>query len=62
MKKLILAAVIIAGIYAESDLNKEVLLQECIDYKGGSDKDCRECFYEVYGYYPQEETINKSTK
>jgi hypothetical protein len=59
MKKLILAAVIIAGIYAESDLNKEVLLHECIDYKGGSDKDCKECFYEVYGYYPENDTINK---
>jgi hypothetical protein len=59
MKKLLLAAAIICGIYAESDLNKEVLLHECIDYKGGSDSDCKECFYEVYGYYPENDTITK---
>lgn len=49
MKKLLLAAIIVAGIYAESDLNKQVLLQECIDYKGWSDQDCEECWREVYG-------------
>lgn len=49
MKKLLLAAIIVAGIYSESDLNKQVLLQECIDYKGGSDQDCEECYREIYG-------------
>ena len=66
MKKLILAAIILAGVYAENDLNKQVLLQECIDYKGGSDQDCEECYREVYGdedeFYPEQpiQETNKS--
>lgn len=65
MKKLILAAIVLAGVYAESDLNKQVLLQECIDYKGGSDQDCEECYREVYGdeaFELMQKEINEETK
>jgi hypothetical protein len=49
MRKLLLAAIVTMGIIFDSDLNKEVLFQQCIDYRGAGDAACEECWREVYG-------------
>lgn len=49
MKKLIFTAVFAVGIWAASELDKQILLQECVDNSEGTDTDCEECYVKVYG-------------
>jgi hypothetical protein len=52
MKKVILLAILCVGIWAASEFDKEILLQECIDNTEGTDADCEECYFKVYGERP----------
>ena len=49
---IILLAVLTAGLWLGSSFDKEVLLIECVQEKEGTDSDCDECYYKVYGTYP----------
>jgi len=45
---------IVAGLYIGSSLDKEVLLHECVQECDGSDAECEECYFQVYGEYPND--------
>lgn len=49
MKKLLLAAFIVAGIVSEATLEREELFQDCMNWKGHTEEGCQECYEEVYG-------------
>jgi hypothetical protein len=49
MKKIALIAIAVAGIHYASQIDKERLLIECVEGTEGSDTDCEQCYYEVYG-------------
>lgn len=48
-KKIIFILVIIAALYMASSTDKELMLHDCIEYRGGSDADCERCYFEIYG-------------
>ena len=52
MKKIIFTAVFALGIWTASELDKEMLLQECVDNTEGTDTDCEQCYFKVYGKHP----------
>lgn len=52
MKKVITIAMLALGIWVASELDKQVLLQECVDTTEGTDTDCEECYFKVYGERP----------
>ena len=51
-KAIIFFAVFTAGLWLGSEIDKEILLHECIQQTDGSDADCEECYYKIYGAYP----------
>lgn len=52
--KIIIAIVIaLAAFKVGSDLDKEVLLYECVAETEGTDTDCEQCYEKVYGQKPQ---------
>jgi hypothetical protein len=52
MKKTILfIAVFIAALHLASSFDKEVLLIECVEQTDGTDTDCEECYYKIYGHH-----------
>jgi len=50
-KAIIFIAILTAGLWVGSSLDKEVLLYECVQQTEGTDADCEECFYKVYGHH-----------
>jgi hypothetical protein len=40
------------SFYNESKQNE---LMQCVEYTDGTDTDCIECYYKVYGEYPSNE-------
>jgi hypothetical protein len=50
-KAIIFLAVFTAGLWLASDFDKEVLLYECVQQTEGTDSDCEECYYKIYGHY-----------
>lgn len=48
-KKILFILIIAAAMYLASSTDKELLMRDCIDWKGGSDQDCKECYLEIYG-------------
>lgn len=50
-KAIIFLAVFTAGLWLASDFDKEVLLYECVQQTEGTDSDCEECYYKVYGHH-----------
>lgn len=54
MKKVILTALFILGIWIASEIDKQMLLKECVKRTEGTDTDCEQCYLKVYGTYPTE--------
>jgi len=52
MKRVIATAVFALGIWAASEIDKQMLLKECVKRTEGTDTDCEECYKKVYGTYP----------
>jgi hypothetical protein len=50
--KLTLIAVFIAALWLASDIDKHMLLQDCVQQTDGSDMACDSCYYVIYGAYP----------
>jgi hypothetical protein len=44
-------AIFTAALWVGSSLDKEVLLIECVQQTEGTDADCEECYYKVYGHH-----------
>ncbi len=51
---IIFVAILTAGLWVGSSLDKEVLLHECVQQSEGTDADCEQCYYKVYGTYPNQ--------
>lgn len=47
---------IAASVLLASSIDQEVLLHECVEQTEGTDADCEECYYQVYGHYSNERT------
>jgi hypothetical protein len=45
-------AVFIAALWLASDVDKDMLLHECVQQTDGSDLECDSCYYIIYGAYP----------
>lgn len=58
MTKLQLTVLTLAGIWAGlmlgSSLDNETRLIECVQETEGTDTDCDQCYYEIYGEYPND--------
>jgi hypothetical protein len=52
MKKVILITMLVLGIWAAVELDKQMLLRDCVASTEGTDTDCAECYKKVYGTYP----------
>jgi hypothetical protein len=50
-RAIILAAILTAGLWVGSSLDKEVLLHECVQQTEGTDADCEQCYVKVYGHH-----------
>jgi hypothetical protein len=50
-KAILFMAVAAAMLWLGSSLDKEVLLHECVQQTEGTDADCEECYYKVYGHH-----------
>lgn len=53
MRKIIIIALLCAGLYMASNTDKERLLVECVEGTEGTDADCERCYYEIYGEWPE---------
>jgi hypothetical protein len=49
---IVFVAILTAGLWVGSSLDKEVLLHECVQQTDGSDLECDSCYYVIYGQYP----------
>ena len=54
LQVLALGYVIIFTIGAVNHIKREQL-RKCVDNSEGTDSDCYECYYSVYGEYPDDE-------
>ena len=50
-KTILLLAVATAMLWVGSSLDKEALLHDCVQQTEGTDSDCEECYYKVYGHH-----------
>jgi hypothetical protein len=50
-KLILLAAILTAALWVGSSLDKEVLLHQCVQESEGTDADCEECYYKIYGHH-----------
>lgn len=51
-KAILFMAVAAAMLWLGSSLDKEALLHDCVQQTEGTDADCEQCYYKVYGTYP----------
>lgn len=52
MKKVIAIALFALAIWAAIEIDKRMLLRDCVASTEGTDTDCAECYKKVYGTYP----------
>jgi hypothetical protein len=50
-RSIFFVAILTAGLWVGSSLDKEVLLHDCVQQTEGTDADCEQCYVNVYGHH-----------